>query len=112
MSHFARVNNGIVEEVLVADQDFIDNYVSLSPGEWIKTSYNANIRFRYAGLGMTYDSANNVFITAQPFPSWTLNETTWDWDSPVPHPDVEDDSTDFYEWNEETQSWDLVVTEE
>ena len=48
-----------------------------------------------------------MFIAPQPYPSWTLNETTGDWEAPVPKPDEEN----FYEWNEETQSWDLVPTE-
>ena len=128
MAHFAKLDlNNVVEQVIVVNNNVlldsegneseqlgIDFCKSLYGQDttWIQTSYNANIRFRYAGLGMTYDSDNNVFIVAQPYPSWTLNETTWDWDSPVPYPTVEDSSTDFYTWNEETQSWDLVVIKE
>ena len=127
MAHFAKLDsNNIVtnvvrvnnEVILKADgteselkgKQFLNNL--LGSATWVQTSYNGNIRARYAGVGMTYDSANNVFITEQPFPSWTLNETTWDWDSPVPYPTVEEGSTDFYTWNEDAQSWDLVVIEE
>ena len=128
MAHFAKLDsNNVVEQVIVvnnavlldsegneSEQLGIDFCKSLYGQDttWIQTSYNGNIRFRYAGLGMTYDSANDVFIPAQPFPSWTLNETTWDWDSPVPYPTVEEGSTDIYTWNEDAQSWDLVVIEE
>ena len=128
MAHFAELDsNNVVQQVIVVNNDVlldsegneseqigIDFCKSLYGQDtvWIQTSYNANIRFRYAGLGMTYDSTNDVFIPAQPFPSWILNETTWDWDSPVPYPTVEEGSTDIYKWNEDTQSWDLVVIEE
>ena len=125
MAHFAKLDsNNVVEQVIVvnnavlldsegneSEQLGIDFCKSLYGQDttWIQTSYNGNIRARYAGVGMTYDSANNVFITEQPFPSWTLNETTWEWDCPVPYPTVEEGSTDSYTWNEDAQSWDLVV---
>ena len=128
MAHFAKLDsNNVVEQVIVvnnavlvdsegneSEQLGIDFCKSLYGQDttWIQTSYNGNMRARYAGVGMTYDSANDVFIPAQPYPSWTLNETTWDWDSPVPYPTVEEGSTDIYTWNEDTQSWDLVVIEE
>jgi len=128
MAHFAKLDsNNIVEQVIVVNNAVLldsegneseqlgINFCKSLYGQdtnWIQTSYNGNIRARYAGVGMTYDSANNVFITEQPFPSWTLNQTTWDWDAPVPYPTVEEDSTDSYTWNEDTQSWDLVVVSE
>lgn len=119
MAHFAKLDsNNVVEQVIVvnnavlldsegneSEQLGIDFCKSLYGQDttWIQTSYNGNIRFRYAGVGMTYDSANNVFITEQPFPSWTLNETTWDWVAPVEYPT--DNKT--YSWNEDNQTWDV-----
>lgn len=128
MAHFAKLDsNNVVQQVIVINNDVlldsegneseqlgIDFCKSLygQDTNWVQTSYNSNMRFRYAGIGMTYNSANDVFITAQPYPSWTLNETTWDWDCPVPYPTVEEGSEDYYRWNEDTQTWDLVVIEE
>ena len=114
MSHFAKVNNGIVEQVIVAEPEFFETFVDTSPGEWIQTSYNTYgnqhklgdtpLRGNFAGVGHTYDLINDVFYTPKPYPSWTLNETTWLWNAPVSYP------TDgkVYTWNESTTSWDLV----
>ena len=114
MAHFARVNKGIVEQVIVAEQDFIDSFVADAPGEWIQTSYNTRggvhsdggtpIRGNYAGVGFTYDSTNDVFYEPKPFDSWTLNESTWLWEAPTAYPD----DGDVYRWNESTTSWDAV----
>lgn len=127
MGYFARVNNGVVEQVISASQDFIDSYVSTAPGEWIKTSYNTRggvhyardengqiteasedqskaLRKNYAGVGYIYDVDRDAFYEPQPFPSWTLNETTCQWEAPVAYPD----DGEKYVWNEETQSWDAV----
>ena len=73
-------------------------------GDWVKTSYNGNIRKRYAGIGYTYNSSLDAFVPPKPFPSWTLDNATADWVAPVPMP------TDGkkYSWNEDTQSWDVV----
>ena len=110
MAHYAKVNNGIVEQVIVAEQDFFDNFVDSSPGQWIQTSYNTHanqhpegrpLRGNYAGVGHTYDATNDVFYEPQPYPSWTLNETTWTWDAPVAMPT--DDN--IYEWDEDTTNW-------
>ena len=119
MSHFARVENGIVTRVVVADQDFISTGVFGDPSEWIQTSYNTRggihygadgqpdggvaLRGNYAGRGYTYDSTNDVFYPPQPYPSWTLDQTTWTWTPPVARP------TDgkWYVWNESTTSWEL-----
>jgi len=81
MSHFAKVVDGKVIEVIVAEQDFIDNL----DGTWIQTSYNTHgnqhpegrpLRGNYAGIGFTYDDTNDVFYAPQPYPSWSLNNTT------------------------------------
>jgi hypothetical protein len=113
MSHFAKVKDGIVTKVIVAEQEFINNLVEEEPGEWIQTSYNTRggvhllggtpLRKNYAGVGFTYDVDKDAFIPPKPYPSWTLNETTCLWECPVAYP------TDGqkYIWNEETTSWDI-----
>ena len=97
MSHFAKIESDIVTKVIVAEQDFIDRL----SGTWVKTSYTGSIRKNYAGVGMTYDSTRDAFISPKPFASWTLNESTCLWQSPVTYPD---DGKD-YDWNEDTTSW-------
>ena len=71
---------------------------------WVRTSYSGSCRGKYAGLGDTYREDLDAFIAPQPYPSWTLNETTGQWESPTPRPDDENQ----YIWNENTQSWDLI----
>jgi len=106
MSHFAKINNGIVTEVIVAEQEYIDSL----DGTWIQTSYNTNgnqhqektpLRGNYSGIGYIYDYTNDVFYAPQPYPSWTLNNTTWLWEAPIAYP------TDgkIYKWNEDQQNW-------
>ena len=110
MSHFAKVNNGIVEQVIVAEPEFFQTFVDSSPGEWIQTSYNTHggqhpegrpLRKNFAAIGYTYDFVRDAFIPPQPFASWTLNEDTCIWDAPVAYP------TDgkIYTWDEATTSW-------
>jgi hypothetical protein len=110
MAHFAKVNNGIVEQVIVAEPEFFQTFVDTSPGEWIQTSYNTHggqhpegrpLRKNYAGIGYTYDRERDAFIPPKPFASWELNEDTCLWDAPVPYPD--DDK--LYNWDEPTTSW-------
>jgi hypothetical protein len=115
MSHFAKVVDGKVTQVIVAEPEFFTTFVDSSPGEWIQTSYNTvgnqhtnggtPLRGNYAGIGYTYDRTHDVFYAPQPFASWTLNETTWTWQAPVACP------TDgkVYEWNETTKNWVEVV---
>jgi len=100
---FAKVRNGIVIEVIVADQEFIDSYVDSTPGNWLETRKDGSIRKNYAGIGFSYDSTRDAFIPPQPYPSWTLNETTCLWECPVAYPT----DGNMYNWNEETQTWDL-----
>jgi len=114
MAHFAKVNNGIVEQVIVAEPEFFETFVDNSPGKWIQTSYNTQggvhllggtpLRKNFAGVGYTYDSMKDAFIPPKLFNSWTLNETTCLWEAPVAYPDDGEE----YNWNEETTSWDLV----
>ena len=111
MGHFAKVSDGKVTQVIVAEPEFFTTFVDTSPGEWIQTSYNTQggvhllggtpLRKNYAGIGFTYDRTRDAFIPPQPFASWTLNEETCLWDAPTPYP------TDgkFYQWNEDTTSW-------
>ena len=101
MAHFAKVNNGIVEQVIVAELEFFQTFVDSSPGEWIQTSYNGNIRKNYAGIGYTYDSGRDAFIPPKPYPSWTLVEETCQWTAPVAMPT--DDK--MYQWDEATLTW-------
>ena len=115
MSHFAKVKNNIVTEVIVAEAEFFDTFVDTSPGEWIQTSYNTiggehllggtPLRKNYAGIGFTYDATKDAFIPPQEFDSWTLNESTCLWEPPVAYPS---DGKD-YRWNETTTAWDEVT---
>jgi hypothetical protein len=115
MAHFAQLNEeNIVTQVIVvanqdtADQDGVENEAigiefctNLLGGRWVQTSYNANIRKNYAGVGYKYDAALDAFIPPQPFASWTLNNETAQWEAPTPYPT--DDKR--YTWDEETTSW-------
>jgi len=108
MSHFAKIDsNNIVTEVIVAEQDFINSGAVGDSFLWVQTSYNNNFRKNYAGVGFTYDKTRDAFYVPQPYPSWTLNEDTCQWEAPVAYPD--DDK--MYDWDEETQSWDEVTPE-
>lgn len=115
MAHFAELDaNNVVLRVIVVDTK--DNSTAdgvekesigqafcerLFGGNWKQTSYNNNMRVRYAGIGYTYDETLDAFIPPKPYPSWTLDNSTADWVAPVPMP------TDgkMYSWNETTQSW-------
>jgi len=110
MSHFAKVLDGKVTQVIVAEPEFFDTFVDSSPGTWLQTSYNTYgnkhpknqpLRGNYAGIGFNYDHANDVFYALQPYVSWVLNQDTWLWEAPTPMP------TDgkVYKWDEPTTSW-------
>jgi len=126
MGHFAKVSNGIVTRVIVAEADFFNNFVDDSPGQWIQTSYNTRggvhykpntnepsedqskaLRKNYAGIGYAYDATRDAFIPPQPFNSWVLNEDTCFWDSPVAYPE----DGKLYKWNEEILNWEEVIIE-
>ena len=129
MGHFAQIDeNNIVTQVIVAEQDFVNNL----EGTWVQTSYNtrANIHYsqeldennkqipsadqtkalrkNFAGIGYIYDSNRDAFIPPKPYNSWIVNETTCQWEAPVPYPDGA--LFGEYDWNENTQSWDLITT--
>lgn len=109
MAHYAKVNNGVVTEVIVAEKNFFDNFVDSSPGEWVQTSFNTKggqhldggtpLRKNFAGTGYHYDGTG--FYAPQPFPSWTLNKTTYLWEAPSPYPD----DGKVYIWDESTKDW-------
>jgi hypothetical protein len=114
MSHFAKVLNDMVINIMVAEPEFFDTFVDSSPGEWIQTSYNTRggvhlqggtpLRKNFAGIGYTYDRIRDAFIPPQPYPSWRLNEETCCWDPPIPYPS----DGDLYVWNEADKSWIVV----
>jgi hypothetical protein len=114
MAHYAKVLSGKVIKVIVAEPEFFETFIDTEPGEWIQTSYNTKngvhtnggtpLRGNFAGIGMIYDKTNDVFYTQKPYPSWTLNTTTWTWEAPTSKP--EDGKK--YNWNESTQSWDVI----
>ena len=123
MAHFAKVVDGIVSQVIVAEPEFFDTFVDSSPGTWLQTSYNTRggvhynpetgepdggvaLRKNYAGIGFTYDAARDAFYAPQPYPSWTLNEDSCVWEAPVAYPT----DGELYIWNEDTQAWDALET--
>jgi hypothetical protein len=101
MSHFAKIEDGIVTQVIVAEQEFIDSGVLGDPSGWVQTSYNGSLRKRYAGIGYLYIQEIDAFIPPKPFDSWILNEQEFIWKAPIDYP------TDGknYVWNEELQEW-------
>ena len=110
MSHFAKVLDGKVVQVIVAEAEFFKTFVDTSPGTWLQTSYNTYgnvhklggtpLRGNFAGIGFTYDHQNDVFYAPTPYPSWVLNQSTWLWEAPIAKP-----STGDYVWDEATTSW-------
>lgn len=134
MAHFAELdsNNIVLRVVVIGDADTSDvngtekEYIGaafcekLFGGTWKQTSYNGNSRARFAGVGMTYDSSNDVFLNPQPYASWTLDTTDWVWEAPIARPADEDPLADppiVYEWDEDayqadnTTGWTLVSSD-
>ena len=123
MAHFAKVVDGTVTQVIVAEPEFFETFVDSSPGQWIQTSYNTRggvhydqdgnpddgtaLRKNYAGIGFAYDADRDAFNPPHVYASWTLNDDTCLWESPVAYPD----DGQMYEWNEDTTSWDLITEE-
>jgi len=120
MSHFAKVCDGKVLRVIVAEPEFFETFVDNAPGDWIQTSYNTRqgvhygpdgqpdggvaLRGNYAGVGYIYDRENDVFYPPKPYPSWVLNIEIWNWQAPVLRPEGDAE----YDWDETTTSWVLV----
>lgn len=114
MAHYAFLDeNNIVTEVIVGidENELIEGknpevwYGEFRNQKCVRTSYNANIRKNYAGIGFYYDEIRDAFIPPQPYPSWILNEDNCLWQAPIPYPN---EGTDIYTWNEQNQTWDLV----
>ena len=109
MAHFAEIIDGVVQRVIVAEQDFIDSIL----GQWVQTSYNTHagqhpegrpLRKNYAGIGYVYDEVRDAFYAPQPYPSWILNEETCIWNPPVAYPS----DGNSYTWDESSVSWVLI----
>ena len=101
MSHFAEINNdGIVQRVIVAEQDFINSGAVGDSFLWVQTSFNNNFRKQFAGIGFTYDKAKDKFIAPQPYPSWALDSND-DWKAPSAMPD----DGKLYDWDEDSKAW-------
>ena len=120
MGHFAKVVDGKVTQVIVAEPEFFDTFVDSSPGQWLQTSYNTRggvhyqpdsdqpsadqskaLRKNYAGIGYTFDEERDAFIPPQPFESWLLDEESCLWEAPVAYPA----DGELYQWDEETLTW-------
>jgi hypothetical protein len=117
MSHYAKVLNGKVIQVIIAEPEFFNTFTDTSPGQWIQTSYNTRggihygqdgnpdggtaLRGNYASIDYIYDLTHDVFYAPKPYPSWALNQSTWLWESPIPYPN----DGKSYKWDEGTISW-------
>jgi len=125
MAHYAKVEDGIVTQVIVADQDFI-NLISKEGDLWLQTSYNTRggihynpiskepskdqskaLRKNYAGVGYSYDKENDAFIPQKIYESWVLNKETFLWEAPTPIPDDETPEN-LYTWNESSLKWEKI----
>jgi len=120
MSHFAKVLDGKVVQVIVAEPEFFETFVDSTPGTWIQTSYNTRggvhydpatgqpsadqskaLRKNFAGIGFLYNTTLDAFIPPKPFDSWMLNEQMGIWEAPIPYPQ----DGKMYDWDEKTLSW-------
>ena len=116
IAHYAFLDdNWVVTEVIVGI-DETEQIEGVAPEQWyanfrgqrcVRTSYNGNIRKNYAGIGYTYDTERDAFIPPKPYDSWVLNEETAQWEAPVAYPEDAAEG-EFYTWNEDTTSWELV----
>lgn len=126
MGHFAKVLDGVVVQVIVAEQEFFDSFVDNSPGEWLQTSYNTRggvhydsstglpsedqskaFRKNFASVGFSYDKELDAFIPTKPFPSWSLDSDSCLWIAPIPKP-IEGS----YDWDEANQQWISIKQEQ
>ena len=115
MAHYSFLDdNNIVTEVIVGrnEDEVVDGisdwetyYGNIRGQRCVRTSYNANIRKNYAGIGFRYDDDLDAFIPPQPFASWLLNEETAQWEAPVPYPEGDL----MYSWDEELGDWEAVI---
>ena len=124
MAHFAQLdeNNIVIDvkvvnnEVILDDQGIENEQIGIEfckslfgqDTNWVQTSFNANFRFHYAGIGYTYNPDLDAFVPPKTFPSWSLNETTIEWDPPKPQPQETQENVDnllYYAWDEDLQEW-------
>ena len=126
MGHYAKVRQGKVVKVIVAEPSFFDSFVDTSPGTWIQTSYNTRggvhyqpdtnipssnqdkaLRGNYAGIGYEYDSTLDAFFAPKPYDSWLKNTSSFAYEAPIDYPsgDATGSFTGSYQWNEDTTSW-------
>ena len=121
MSHYAKIDQGKVLQVVVAEPEFFQTFVDSSPGAWLQCSYNTRggthygpdgqpdggiaLRKNYPGIGWNYDYSADAFYPPCSFPSWTLNKETFLWDPPVSYPD----DGKIYKWEEISKEWKEVV---
>ncbi len=121
MAHFAEIDsdNKVLRVVVACNEDVnanggdqsesaAEHFKTVAPlsilgVKWVQTSYNSNFRNTFAGIGSTYDEANDVFISPQPYPSWTLNN--FKWEPPVTKPEDDIDNPVVYVWDEDNQQW-------
>lgn len=118
MSYYAKVRDGVVVEVIKAEQDFFDTFIDTSPGTWLQTSYNTwggvhhdpvtgepdgkpALRKNFASVGFLYFADIDGFAPPKPYPSWLLDPETCYWYAPVPYPD----DGQKYVWDEKTENW-------
>jgi hypothetical protein len=101
MSHFAKLNNNVVTEVIVSEKDFINSGKVGDEFLWVQTSYSGSFRKNYASVGGTYDKSKDAFIAPKNYPSWVLVEDTCQWKAPTAKPD----DGKLYSWDEDTTSW-------
>jgi len=104
MAHFAEIdNNNVVTRVAAFNDSYTESdCTALLSGDWIQTSYNNNIRKNFAGIGYTYDSNLDAFISPKPYNSWLLDTETCRWESPIEKPEGD------YSWNEENLNWEEI----
>ena len=126
MAHFAQIgiDNVVLRVDVVRNEDILDENGNESEEvgirhqrsvhgqltNWLQTSYNNNFRCRYAGIGMVYNNQYDVFLNPQPYSSWILNTETYEWDPPIPEPELTEEQTEAgssYEWNEDKQEWEF-----
>ena len=127
MGHYAKVRQGKVIKVIVAEASFFDTFVDDSPGTWIQTSYNTRkgvhyqansnitssdqsqaLRGNYAGIGYEYDSALDAFFPPKPFTSWNKDTGSYSYEAPVAYPtgDATGSYTGSYVWDEDVYNAD------
>jgi hypothetical protein len=115
MAHYAKIENGIVTQINVVEDKFLQANPDRYTGQWVKTSYNTQggvhllggtpLRKNFAGIGYTYDPERDAFIAPKPFTKWVLNEDTCCWEAPIPYPT----DNKFYVWNDNRGEWEEIV---